>query len=389
MKASAKDTSPFRGDTAPLARQQLARLRRIRELCLQYQALTIPMRKPYLIVAVSAIYCLVHVLLLLGTMARPEWIEDGSKFDIFRRTVYCGELLILPGTAVLISLVSYGRKGWLRRLLAIFLVGFIGIPACFTAAAFLIGVVFPFSISIGVLSVVLSIYIVVRVSLVVRKTSHWAVEREASRWLEERRTLPSPALKRRRLLAFQIASTMAVGLVLPAYLFIFQIWGFTSQLGRSQPGELLGYSVQIPGTWIILHSRRIDDGRSWVGGLFYGGTVVLNPQITNLSDWMVSTRSAEEWNEDRRRPPHWVPSEKSIVHQEEISIGDETLTCKEYRIRPYYRGLPDTDIYCTGSKALAASFAGLHSQTGKFYSFLHKIRPANNQPFIEQDHSYP
>jgi hypothetical protein len=341
------------------------------------------MRKPSLIVAVSAIYCLIHVLLLLGTMARPDWIPENSTFDIYRRTVYCAELLILPGMAVLFSLVSYGCKGWMRRALAIFLFTFIVIPACLFAAAFLIGVVFPFSISIGVLLVVLSIYIVVRVSLVVRKTSHWAVEREAARWLEERRTSPSPALKRRRLRAVQVASTMAVGLVLPAYLFFFQIWGVTSQLGRFQPGELVGYSIEIPRSWIMLHTGRAGNGRSWVGGLFYGDTFVLNPRVTSLSDWMVNTESAEELNEDSRRLRRWIPPDKFMVHQEEITIGDETLACKEYRLRPYYGGLPDTEIFCTGSKALAASFVGWQSQTSKFYAFLRKIRHVKNQPFLQ------
>src|SRR5437899_226188 len=76
--------------------------------------------------------------------------------------------------------------------------------------------------------------------------------------------------------------------VLPVFLFLPEIWGIYSHLSQPRSGNLAGYRVPIPSSWIVLdRDHQKANGKSWVTGMT-GRGIGFGPKPYLQEDWLSS-----------------------------------------------------------------------------------------------------
>ncbi len=298
-----------------------------------------------------------------------------------------GQLLLIPGMAALLSRIMYGPCRWVRRAATILLVGSFGVPVVFTLILLPVALlVWASSVGKLVFAVLLpvvvgSIFLCLR--FVIRKGAKRSVQLESRRWLAERESGVDPRERKWRSRGIRWASWIPVLIVLLVSLFLPEIWGILSQADSPRPASLLGYSVPIPRTWIVLvRWDEPETGRSWVTGLASRGMAFgVRPYWRGrapLSSWDIRTMpylKSEENATDRRSP-----KDSEIIGRRVLSIGSESVTCLDYwpsyRSRPeHVEASPFAYVECSGNR-LVAGFDGERNQVAAFYEMLEGITPA-------------
>jgi hypothetical protein len=287
--------------------------------------------------------------------------------------------------AAVCSRVIYGSYQWRRRTLKILLVGALGVPI-----AIILFVAIPVAllawaadVSMILLAVLLPVVLgglVFAVYWCLRNNGKWGVQAEAARWLAQRHSETSPRERAWHSRGIRFALCIPFLTVLPFFLFLPETWGILSHLGQRDSGNLSGYRVTIPATWIVLYHQEEADGRSWVYGITGKGIGRGNNpfRYDSLSDWQVRTTSfsqSEMTDYDR-----WPPKENDIVSRHPVNIGNESLTCLDYW--PSYDWGPARSesttiahVTCGGSGRLRATFDGPRSQLPVFYRTISGITP--------------
>ena len=341
-------------------------------------------KKALIIVAVVAAYSLLETGLLLSVMMLHY---NSLHRWTYPEIVAWGQLLLIPGMAALLSRIMYGSYRWVRRAATILLVGSFGVPVVFTLIFLPVALVaWAFSVGKLVFAVLLPVVvgsIVLSLRFVIRKGAKWGVQLESRRWLAERESGSDASERKWRNRGIRLASCIPVLIVLLVFLFLPEIWGILSQVSSARSWGLLGYSVPIPRTWIIL--ARWDEretGRSWVTGLASRGIAFgVTPywrMRAPLSSWDVRTTPylQSEANATDRRSP----KDREIIGRHVLSIGSENVTCLDYW--PSYRSRPEhvetsqfAYVECSGNR-LVAGFDGERNQVATFYRMLEGTTPA-------------
>ncbi len=344
-------------------------------------------RKALIIIAAVAGYSLLEAGLLLSSIvSRPAGYAVPSTYQ---SVVYLGQFLLIPGLAALLSRIMYGPYGWPRRTLMIFLAGSFGVPIVVMVALIVLAIplvllVWAFGVSHFLFALLLPVIVggvAFGLLAAVRKTGKWSVKAEAARWLAERQSGVSPRERQWRIRGIRLASCIPSAMVLLAFLFLPEIWGMLSHLSQPQSGNLPGYEVSIPATWIVLRHEHQMNGRSWVTGLAVRGMVRgVSPYLRGdppLSSWGVEADSDVESDESMRT--RWTPEDSDVISRRVFTIGSDQLTCLDYR--PSYLHYGDLSaasaayVRCADGKRLSASFSGKRSQVAAFYEMLAGISP--------------
>jgi hypothetical protein len=347
------------------------------------------LRKPSLIIAAVAAYTLFETLLLLSYLLPEVATYPGLRYSILA----LAQFLTIPGMAVLFSLILYGRNQWKRRLLLYF----VTVPGFFTLIVLMLlpvallewafekwGVDPGDSVLIPFASFLYPVVIFAVVStllfLINRKAQKRSVELESSRWLAERQARVGAIERKSRERAIRWSLWIPSLIVLAVFLFLPEVWGLVTHMRRPRAGQLPGYEVTIPPTWIItFNGANSLTGASWVNGIAGRGMGLdvrryLHFGELPLSSWGIGIA---EFDEPVRRP---LSRGESAVAQRDFQIGKAKLTCFEYRPswgRPM-RGdaEPVVLIECAGSDRLGATFIGEKIHVLAFYGMLASMTPA-------------
>ena len=226
------------------------------------------MKKAVLIITVVVAYSLVETGLLLSTFVSHQGYYYPSTYQA---TVYFGQILLIPGLAALLSRIMYGSYRWRTRTLTILLAGILGVPIGITALAIVIvplawafntsRILFYLLLPVTLVGVVFGLFVAKQ------KSEKWGVRAEGDRWLAERQSGISPRDVKWRNRGIRLATCFPSLLVLLVFLFLPEVWGMLSHLGEAHSGNLTGYQVPIPVTWIVLrHDSQQADGWSTVTG---------------------------------------------------------------------------------------------------------------------------
>jgi hypothetical protein len=215
----------------------------------------------------------------------------------------------------------------------------------------------------------------------VRKSGKWSVQAEAARWLAERESGVSPRDRQWRRRGIRLASCIPSAMVLLVFLFLPEIWGMLSHLSQPHSGNLPGYEVSLPATWIVLRHENQMNGRSWVTGLAVRGMGRgVTPYLRGdppLSSWDIEADSEVESDESMRT--RWTPNDEDVISRRLFTIGNDQLTCLDYRPSYlHYGDFPEpfaASVRCSDGKRLRASFSGKRSQVAAFYEMLSSISP--------------
>lgn len=344
-------------------------------------------RKALIIIAVVAGYSLLELALLLSSIvSRPAGYSVPSTYQ---SVVYSAQILLIPGLAALFSRIMYGPYHWPRRTLMILLAGSFGVPIAVVVALVVVAIplallVWAFGISHVLFALLLPIVVgslAFGLLVAVRKSGKWGVKAETARWLAERQSGVSPRERQWRIRGIRVASCIPSAMVLLSFLFLPEIWGMLSHLSQPHSGNLPGYQVSIPSTWIVLRHDNQADGRSWVTGLAARGMGRgISPYLRGhplLSSWDIETEPYVESDESTRT--RWTPEDSDVISRRVFTIGDDQLTCLDYR--PSYLHYGDfsepsaASVRCSNGKRLSASFSGGRRQLAAFYEMLAGISP--------------
>jgi len=345
-------------------------------------------RKALIIIAAVAGYSLLETGLLLSSIvSRPVGYAAPSTYQ---KVVGIAQILLILGLAALFSRIMYGRYDWPRRTLTILLAGSFGVPIAVIAAVIVLFIplallVWAFDVSRFLFALLLPVVVVGMAFLLVgavRKSGKWSVKAEAARWLAERQSGVSPRDRKWRIRGIRLASCIPSAMVLLAFLFLPEIWGMLSHLSQPQAGNLPGYQVPIPVTWIVLRHENQTDGRSWVTGLA-GCCMVHNDPLYDaqsdltFSGWDIETEPYIESDESMRT--RWTPEDGDVISRRVFTIGTDQLTCLDYRSPyPHYGDFSEPSaatIRCSNGKRLSATFSGKRTQVAAFYEMLAGISP--------------
>jgi hypothetical protein len=344
-------------------------------------------RKALIIIAIVAGYSLLEAGLLLSSIVSSSVVY--AYPSTYQRVVYSAQILLIPGSAALMSRLMYGPYGWPRRTVMILLAGSFGVlPAVIVAiialAIPLVLLVWAFGISHFLFALLLPVIfggMAFGLLAAVRRSGKWSVQAEAARWLAERQSGVSPSERRWRIRGIRVASCVPSALVLLAFLFLPEIWGLLSHVSQLQPGNLPGYQASIPATWIVLRHENQVDGRSWLTGLA-GQGIGRGPSFylrgyLPLSSWNIDTDSYIRSEESR---DSWMPDDADTIARRVFTLGGEQFTCLDYR-PPYLDYLDNLSaasaayVKCSDGKRLSASFSGERKQVAVFYEMLAGITP--------------
>jgi hypothetical protein len=300
-----------------------------------------------------------------------------------------GQFLLIPGLAALLSRIMYGPYRWPRRTLTILLAGSFGVPIAVMVVLIVLAVplvllVWAFRVSHFLFALLLPA-IVGGIAFVllaaVRKSGKWSVQAEAARWLAERQSGASPRERQWCIRGIRLASCIPAAMVLLVFLFLPEIWGMLSHLSQPHSGNLPGYEVSLPATWIILRHENQMNGRSWVTGLAVRGMGRgVTPYLRGdppLSSWDIEADSEVESDESMRT--RWSPEHSDVISRRVFVIGNDQLTCLDYRPSYlHYGDFPEPSaafVRCSDGKRLSASFTGKRKQVAAFYEMLSGITP--------------
>jgi len=333
------------------------------------------MKRAAIIATVVAACSLLETALLLSSILPHSWYPLGT----YQAVVLWGQLLTIPGMAAVFSRIFYGAHNWRRRTLTILLAGSLGVPVAITAVATLaVLLAWTADVSLilfGVLTPVVGGAVALGILFCIRKFDNWNVQAEAVRWLAEREAGLDLRARRRRDREIRLALWIPSTTVLLVFLFLPETLGLSSHLGWPRPGNLVGYQVTIPATWIVRYNFEDDsDGRSGVDGLIgkgigRGG----NPlRRDSISSWDVGTKP---FNKDS-----WGPyslrgrEEQNVTSHRVLRTGNESITCLDFRF-PYERESKTTAyVECSSSGRLYAGFYGSRGQLGTFYHMLEGVK---------------
>ena len=328
--------------------------------------------------------------LLLSTFASHQGYDYPTTYQA---TVCFGQLFLIPGLAAILSRIMYGSYRWRTRTLTILLTGILGVPIGIIAVAIVVAplawaldrnlTLFYLLLPVSLGGAVLGLFVAKR------KSEKWGVRAETARWLAERRSGISPSDVKWRNRGTRCAICAPCLLVLLVFLFLPELWGALSHLSQSHPGNLTGYQVRIPVTWIILrHDRQQPNGWSTVTG-FAGrgigrGVAPYLRWQPPFSSWNIETNSyvsseglAASWR---------MPSNDEVTSRRSFTIGADSITCLDYwpsylRAGPYQRTQQFEDlsvayIECSDGHRFHAGFLGIRGQVAEFYEMLVGTVPA-------------
>ena len=338
------------------------------------------MKRTLGIVAAVTGYVVIEILLLLSIIVPHE----SNDYRIF---VSWSQLLLIPGFAALFSRIIYGPQKWGRRTLAILLVALLGL-CIFIIPLFVIAASldWTFLFSKILFAVAMSVIfgaMVIGLRWCLRRLTRWNTESEVERWLTERQGGNCIYERKCRLRAMRVASLMPATAVLLVFLFLPEVWGLLSHLNHSRLGNLSGYQVTIPRTWIVFYQDNGgSDGRPWAYG-YAGQGIALggNPfREDAFSYWGVRTISSIQ--SERTDYDPWPPKADEIISRRNLATGNSRIECFDYW--PSYiwgpKGSETTSIAhveCSDSTRIRASFEGSRSQLGRFYHMLESAKKAH------------
>jgi hypothetical protein len=293
-------------------------------------------------------------------------------------------LFTIPGIAALFSITLFGNHQWKRRVAVCLLM----------TPAFALSLVL-LTLPLGLLATILEkmdtdlggsalfliagrIYVIVVLAVVAaslffinRKARERSVELESSRWLAERRAAIDHRDIKWRDLGIRASLWIPSALVLMVFSFLPEVWGLITHLQEPKAGQLTGYQVTIPPTWIIHYHRSTGVSGMAGQGMAFGLKRYLHRHNLPLSGWGVGVH-----DEPHRR----ASSLGDEVAHHEFQIGGTTLSCSEY-LPAWDRELhsaaePLVYIECSSSDRLYATFLGEKIHVPTFYKMLATITPA-------------
>ena len=362
------------------------------------------MKKALIIVAAVAGYSLLVTGLFLITLLTRFW----ALFPITSQTagtdqavVGWVQFLLIPGLAALLSRIMYGSYHWGRRTLAIFAV----IPVTILTLIVLFAPVAIFlkwlsrriSWDSQIINVLGTILLLLAASgfalcmfLALRRAGKWGVHLEARRWLAEREAGTTPREIKWHNRGIRIASCIPLVIVLLVFLFLPETWGVLSHLNQPRAGNLPGYRVPIPVTWIILFHDEQKDGQSSVNGMAGRGTDLdiksYIPTHASLSSWEIGTGRYNQAT--KPAADTWISKNAEVLGRHVFTIGSESITCLEYwpaeshyslhYLPPRPEHIEDSSvayIKCSSSGRLHASLAGERSHVPAFYKMISGVTP--------------
>jgi hypothetical protein len=342
------------------------------------------MKKAFLIITAVAAYSLLETGLLLSSVSSLPGFSYPSRYQTI---VWCGQFLLIPGLAALLSRIMHGSYRWRSRTLTILLVGILCVPLGITALAIaVVPLAWAFDRSRILFDLLLPVSLVVVVFglfLAKQKSEKWGVRAEGTRWLAERQSGISPREVKWRNRGIRLAVCIPSLVVLLVFLFLPELWGMLSHLSQSHPGNLSGYQVPIPLTWIVLrHDSQRADGWSTVTG-FAGrgmgrGAAPYLRWSPPFSSWDVETDS---YAESERSFARWrMPSDDEVKARRSFMIGSDSVTCLDYwpsylSTGPYQRTQQFDDlsvayIECSDGRRFHAGFFGIRGQVAEFHEML-------------------
>ena len=299
---------------------------------------------------------------------------------VYQLAVFGGQVLLISGMAALFSRIIYGPLNFGRRTLLVLLAGSLILPFLGTVAV-LVWALRASEVLLAVLAPLLLGAIAITLLFCAGKSEKWNIQAEAARWQTER-SETSPRGRKWRTRAIRLASCIPALAVLLVFLFLPEAWGILSHVGHPRAGNLPGYRVEIPTTWIVWYKNTNEsNGEAWVTG--YAGRGIgfgINP-LTHwgwLSHWHIGTAPFNQSQASDYDRWTWTPTKDEIRNQRIVTIAGERLTCLEsvYSTQLDFASYmpPIEQIMCSGSGRLYASFAGTPNQIPTFYQMLDHIR---------------
>lgn len=332
------------------------------------------MKKAFLIITVVFAYSLVEMGLLLSTFVSHQ----GYYYPSTYQAVVClGQPLLIPGLAALLSRILYGPYGSGRRTMTVLLAGSLGVPIAMIAVLIPIALLaWAYDVSPllfdGLLPVILA-GMVTALFVAVRRSGGRGVQAEAARWLAERRSAIDPREIKWRKRGILFASWIPASMVLLFFLFLPEVWGMLSHLSIPQSGNLSGYYVPVPETWIVLrHQNEGANGWSITSGLagrgiWRGGLSYLRGPLP-FTSWSIGTRSRNE--DAASMSSQSTPKDDEIIRQRVFTIGSDNISCVEYTATYVYNRWGEIFVDCSDAGRFFANFSGPKTQVEKFYEVL-------------------
>lgn len=321
--------------------------------------------------AVVAAYSLLETVLLLTYLRFDFETEKYKLYAIFGFSLYC----TLPFGAALFSRLLSGRNHWVRRALAIVIMGAIG-PPVFLVLLFLPVLLatsaFPDQDGVLLFSFLAGISVVTGTLIwIFKKTRLRRLQLEAERWLAQRRSGIDPPVRRLHNRSIGWALSIPSLVVLLTFLFFPELWGCVTHLNRRGIGHLIGFEVPVPATWIIVSRyHNAAEGYSTIAGLVgrgmgRGGLGI--PVPLHLAYWRVWTESSA--------PPSPTHGYR-LIGQRVFVVGGARLTCLEYsagsdQTASFWKAW--NDIECSSLDGLNAHFLGDRGNVADFYGMLNQM----------------
>ncbi len=337
------------------------------------------MKRALLTVLIVAACSFLETALLLGAIV-PRQISLPSAYQ---SAVLWGQLVIIPGMAALLSRLIYRDYQWFRRTATILAFGSLGVPlamfAFFSLFAFLTGVLVDYPKLANVLIPAVLIAFLYLGGILFRNSGNWGVRAEAERWLADCKVGTTVRGRKLQNRSIRLAVCASPALVLLVFLFFPQTWALFSRMAWPQAGNLVGYRMSLPATWIILFHQNNNSGRSWETGfaaksIAQGG----NPfRYDTFSSWLIGTTPfvpSQADEHDRR-----MPKEQDVMRRSSFVIGAESVTCVEYQSlnysSPEYSYWPGdyasvVHVKCRGNGRFFSGFDGTKDHLGTFYRMM-------------------
>jgi len=331
------------------------------------------------IIAAVASYSIFETALLLVYLLPPS-----SYHPLRDPLLAIVHLFTIPGLSVLFSLILFGTHQWRPRVAVRLLTapGFVLLLVLTMLPLGLLATILEkkgidlggssfFAISSVLWWIVFLAIVVILSFLINKKARERSVELETSRWLTERQAEIAPRAQRLRGWAIRLALWIPSVMVLTLFLFLPEVWGLLTHLRQPRAGELPGYQVIIPATWIIVsHYENSLTGSFGASGIVGDGLGIavrryLHPRDLPLSSWGVGVS-----DEPQRIPRRWVLSLGEVRAHHEFQIGKTALSCSEY--------LPSWGVFveCSNSDRLHATFTGEKVHVPAFYKMVAGITQA-------------